>query len=406
MPRIRPAATLRLVVVLGCLSALAPLAVDMYLPGWPAIQDSLDASASAVQLTLTAFLLGLAVGQLFSGPLSDRLGRRGPLLWGVGAFVVTSLACALAPSIGVLVGLRFLQGVAGGAGIAIGRAIVRDLGGGDDAARNFAMLILITNVGPIIAPVLGAQLLHVTDWRGIFTVLAAVILVLLAVSWRAVPETLAAGNRTTGGLRAIGAALHEVGRDRVFLGYAVSSGLVFSAMMAYIAGSPFVLQDIYGLSPQMFSVVFAVNGLGIVVVTHFSRRLIGRFTPRALLLVGMGMTSTGAAILAAAVAAGDAPVAVILVAFFLIVSSIGLVHPNSTTLAMAGHPRVAGSASALLGVLQGTVSALVAPLVGIAGTDTAVPLAVVIVGLVVFGWLTLLPTRAQRTVPVEAPSVV
>jgi MFS transporter, DHA1 family, multidrug resistance protein len=281
---------------------------------------------------------------------------------------------------------------------------VRDLGSGDDAARNFALLILITNVGPIVAPVVGGQLLHVTDWRGIFVVLAAVAFVLLVVSWRTVPETLVAGARSTGGLGAMGAAMREVGSDRIFLGYAIASGLVFSAMLAYIAGSPFVLQEIYGLSPQEFAAVFALNGLGIVLVTQVTRRLIGRFTPRALLLAGMGITSVGAAILGVAVAAGDAPVAVILVAFFLLVSSIGLVQPNSTTLAMAEHPRVAGTASALLGLLQSSAGALVAPLVGIAGTDTAVPLAILIVGLVGLGWASLLLTRAKRTVPVEAPS--
>jgi MFS transporter, DHA1 family, multidrug resistance protein len=402
----RPAATLRLVVVLGCLAAFAPLAVDMYLPAWPAIQRTLDSSASAVQLTLTAFLLGIAAGQLLAGPLSDRLGRRRPLLLGVAGFVAASALCAAAPSIAVLVLLRFVQGLAGGAGIAVGRAVVRDLGSGDDAARNFSLLILINNIGPIIAPVVGGQLLHVTDWRGIFVVLAVVALVLLVVAARVIPETLTQGARTTGGLGAMGAALREVGSDRAFLGYAISSGLAFSAMLAYIAGSSFVLQDIYDVSPQAFGAFFALNGLGLVVVTTINGRLIGRLTPRTLLLTGMVVTSAGAAILAVAVAAGDAPVGAILPAFFLIVASMGLVQPNSTTLAMAPHPHVAGSASALLGVLQSSGGALVAPLVGIAGTGSAVPLAVIIAGLVGGAWLALLLTRAAHRVPVEAPSAV
>lgn len=403
--RARPAATLRLVVVLGCVGAFAPLAVDMYLPGWPDIQRTLESSASAVQLTLTTFLLGIAAGQLMAGPLSDRLGRRLPLLIGVAGFVGVSVLCAAAPSIAWLVVLRFVQGVAGGAGIAVARAVVRDLGSGDDAARNFSLLILINNIGPIVAPVAGGQLLYVTDWRGIFLVLGLAALALLAVAWRVIPETLAHGARSTGGLGAMGAALREVGSDRAFLGYALSSGLTFSAMLAYIAGSSFVLQDIYGLSPQAFGACFALNGLGLVIVTHLNGRLIGRFTPRALLLAGMVVSTVGAATLGIAVATGDAPLAAVLSAFFLLVASLGLVQPNSTTLAMAPHPHVAGSASALLGVLQSSGGALVAPLVGIAGTQSAVPLAVVIAVLTAGAWLALLLTRAPRRVPAPRSAV-
>jgi DHA1 family bicyclomycin/chloramphenicol resistance-like MFS transporter len=401
---LHPAATVRLVVVLGCLAAFAPLAVDMYLPAWPDIQDTLGTSASAVQLTLTSFLLGISGGQLVSGPLSDRFGRRTPLLLGVGGFVLASVACAAAPSIGVLVVLRFVQGFAGGAGIAVGRAVIRDLGSGDDAARNFSLLILINNLGPIVAPVAGGQLLRVTDWRGTFLVLAGVAAVLLVTAWRTIPETLAFASRSTGGLGAMGAALREVGSDRAFLGYALSSGLTFSALLAYLSGSSFVLQDIYGLSPQEFSLFFALNGVGLVAVTHVNSRLVGRVRPRTLLLAGIVMCTVGAVNLAVVVAAGVEPVWAILPAFFLIVSSVGLVQPNSTTLAMAPHPHVAGSASALLGVLQSSGGALVAPLVGVAGTDSAVPLAIIIATLVAGAWVALLLTRAAHAAPVEAPS--
>ena len=401
----QPAVSTRLMVLLGCLGAFVPLAVDMYLPGWPDVQRTLDASASAVQLTLTTFLLGLAAGQLVAGPLSDRVGRRLPLLAGIGGFVVASVACALAPTIGALIVLRFVQGFAGGAGISVSRAIVRDLGDGELAARNFSLLILVNNLGPIVAPVAGGQLLHVTDWRGIFVVLAGAAVVLLAVAYRVVPETLTAGARSAGGLGAMGAALREVGRDRVFLGYAISSGLVFAALLAYIAGSSFVLQDIYGLSPQAFSLFFAANGLGLVAMTHVNSRLIGRLSPHALLLIGLGVTTLGAATLAVAVAASTSVVA-ILPGFFLIVTSLGFVQPNATALAMEGHPRVAGSASALLGLLQSVGGAVVAPVVGIAGTATAVPLAIVVGLLVAGAWVALLLTRAPRRIPVEAPSVV
>jgi MFS transporter, DHA1 family, multidrug resistance protein len=315
------------------------------------------------------------------------------------------VACALAPTIGALIVLRFVQGFAGGAGVSVSRAIVRDLGDGELAARNFSLLILVNNLGPIVAPVAGGQLLHVTDWRGIFMVLAGAAVILLAVASRVVPETLSAGARTAHGLGAMGAALREVGRDRVFLGYATSSGLVFAALLAYIAGSSFVLQDIYGLSPQAFSLFFAANGLGLVAMTHVNGRLIGRLSPHALLLIGLGVTTLGAATLAVAVAVSTSVVA-ILPAFFLIVTSLGFVQPNATTLAMEGHPRVAGSASALLGLLQSVGGAVVAPLVGIAGTATAVPLAIVVAALVVGAWAALLLTRAPRPVPVEATSTV
>jgi DHA1 family bicyclomycin/chloramphenicol resistance-like MFS transporter len=201
-------------------------------------------------------------------------------------------------------------------------------------------------------------------------------------------------------------ALREVGRDRVFLGYGISSGLVFGALLAYIAASSFVLQDIYGLSPQAYSLFFAANGLALVAATHLNGRLIGRVAPHTLLLVGLGLTTLGAANLAVAVAIPDSPVGAVLPAFLLIVMSIGFVQPNATALAMEGHPRVAGSASALLGLLQSVGGAVVAPVVGLAGTGTAVPLAIVVGVLVAGAWVALLLTRAPRPVPVEAPSVV
>ena len=196
----------------------------MYLPGWPDIQRTLDASASAVQLTLTTFLLGIAAGQLVAGPLSDRLGRRHPAAHRRRRLRRRVGPCALAPTIAALVVLRFVQGFAGGAGISVGRAVVRDLGSGETAARNFSMLILINNIGPIVAPVAGGQLLHVTDWRGIFLVLAGAAARVVRVAFRVVPETLEVGSRTVGGLGAMSAALREVTRDRVFLGYACRRG--------------------------------------------------------------------------------------------------------------------------------------------------------------------------------------
>ena len=220
----------------------------------------LDASASAGQLTLTACLVGLAAGQLLAGPISDARGRRRPLLIGLAMYVITSGLCALAPSVLTLIAARFVQGLAGAAGIVIARAIVRDLYSGVEAARVFATLILVNGLAPILAPVLGAQLLHVTDWRGVFVVLSGIGWLLVVAAYRGIPETNV--RRTSGGLAATGASFRALLRDFGFMGNVLAAGFAFGAMFAYIAGSPFVLEDVYDVSPQGFSLIFAVNALG------------------------------------------------------------------------------------------------------------------------------------------------
>jgi DHA1 family bicyclomycin/chloramphenicol resistance-like MFS transporter len=376
-PAPSPRQRARLIFVLGALTAFGPLSIDMYLPGLPALASTFDAPAWAAQLTLTACLAGLALGQIVAGPLSDRFGRRVPVLLGVGAYAVLSALCALAPSVFPLVGLRLLQGLAGAAGIVIARAVVRDLHSGHEAARFFSLLMLVNGAAPILAPVLGGQILGVTSWRGVFVVLAAIGVLLLAASAWALPETLAPERRHPGGvadtLRTFGRLL----RDRTFLGYALACGLCFGAMFAYIAGSPFVLQEIYGASPQLYSFIFAVNALGIVGASQANRALVGRFEPRA---IARGAQATqalaGLALLVAvAVGTGVWPVVILL---FVVVASLGLVMPNATALALADHPEVAGSASGLLGVMQFMVGAAAAPLVGVGGTDTALPMAAAI----------------------------
>jgi MFS transporter, DHA1 family, multidrug resistance protein len=400
----RPA---RLIFILGALTAFGPLSIDMYLPGLPDLAATLDAPAWAAQLTLTACLAGLALGQIVAGPLSDRLGRRAPLLAGVSAYAGASLLCALAPSVYALVGLRFVQGLAGAAGIVIARAVVRDMYTGREAARFFSMLMLVNGAAPILAPVLGGQVLEVTSWRGVFVVLAAIGVLLAAAAALGLPETLDSARRHPGG---VGATLRTFGRllaDRGFLGHALACGLSFGAMFAYIAGSPFVLQEIYGASPQLFSVMFAANALGIVAASQLNRVLIGRFEPRAIMVAALGVQAFAGVTLLVAVAVGTGvwPVVVLL---FAVVSSLGLVMPNATALALADHPDVAGSASGLLGVMQFIVGATTAPLVGVAGTDTALPMAMLIAALGVGGVLaaTVLAggarvpaARTVRTVP-------
>jgi DHA1 family bicyclomycin/chloramphenicol resistance-like MFS transporter len=366
----RTRSTLSLALLLGGLSAVGPLSLDMYLPGLPELGRDLSASTSATQLTLTACLAGLALGQLVAGPLSDRLGRRLPVLVGTALFGAASLACVFAPSIGVLVALRFLQGVGGAAGIVIGRAVVRDLYSGDASAKLFSSLMLVGGVAPILAPVWGAQVLAFTTWHGVFVVLAVIGVALLVAAAVALPESLAPGPRAPSDLRGLL-------RDRRFVALTLTSGLMMAAMFAYIAGSPFVLQTIHGLSEQAYSLVFALNGVGILGASFASRRLIGRVRPAQLLLAGVTMGGTGAALLLAAVLV-DAPVGVLLLAFFLVVASIGLVSPNATALALADHPRNAGAASALLGTSQFLLGAAAAPLVGLAGEHDALPMAITI----------------------------
>jgi DHA1 family bicyclomycin/chloramphenicol resistance-like MFS transporter len=369
-----------LVVALGTLTAFGPLSLDMYLPGLPELARDLGVSAATAQLTLAACMVGLAAGQLLAGPLSDARGRRRPLLAGLALYALVSALCALAPSIWTLLPLRFLQGAAGAAGIVIARAVVRDLHEGEAAARFYALLTLVNGLAPIVAPIAGGQLLGHTDWRGIFWVLAAIGVALLLVGWRFVPETLPPGERHTGGLRATTGVFGTLLRDRVFVGYSLAQGLGAAMMFCYIAGSPFVLQEIHGLSEQQFSVVFAVNALGIVLFAQLSARLVGRLGPRRLLAAGLWTGLAGAAGLLLAVVLG-AGLAAIVPAFFVIVGSLGLVSPNATALALAGDPAIAGSASALLGLSQFALGAAFAPLAGVGGADTALPLAVVIAAL-------------------------
>ncbi len=366
-----------LVVLLGAISAFGPVSMDTYLPGLPELGRDLGVSASQAQLTLTACLIGLATGQLLAGPVSDARGRRGPLLVGLVLFVAASLACAVAPDIWTLTLARLVQGASGAAGIVIARAVVRDLYSGSEMARVFSLLMLVNGLAPILAPIVGAQLLGVTSWRGIFFVLAGFGVVLVVAAWLGLRESLPPERRHGGGLGVTLRVFRSLVADRAFLGYVLACGFAMAAMFAYIAGSPFVLQEIYGVSPTGFSAAFALNAGGIMAMGAVSSQLVGRHGPARLLRAGLALQLTGAAALVAVVAAG-AGLVPLLVSLFAVVSSIGLVLPNATALALADHPRTAGSASALLGLAQFLFGAATAPLVGVGGTGTAVPMAIVI----------------------------
>jgi DHA1 family bicyclomycin/chloramphenicol resistance-like MFS transporter len=368
------------VFVIGALSALAPLSIDTYLPALPALSDDLSASPGQVQLTIAGCLVGLALGQLAAGPISDSVGRRAPLLVGLGLYTLASLLCAFAPTVWLLTAFRIVQGASGAAGVVIGRAIARDLYEGAAVVRLFGLTMLVGGLAPVLAPVAGAQLLRVASWRGTFVALALIGLVLLVAIAATVRETLAPERRVSRGFAGIRTSFAIVSRDGDFVGYVCANALPFAAMFVYIAGSPYVLQDVYGLSPQAFSAAFALNAIGIVTAAQIGGRLAGRVHPRRLLACGLGISATGAAGLLAT-ALVDGPLVAILVSLFLVVGAIGLVLPNATALALRHHRDRAGSASAVLGATQFTIGGLAAPVVGLVGTGSAVPMAALIAGL-------------------------
>ncbi len=368
---------LRLTLILGALSAFGPLSMDMYLPGLPSLTRDLGASASTGQLTLTGCMLGIAAGQLFTGPVSDSLGRRRPLLVGLAGYIAASLACAGAPSIWTLIVLRFIQGTLGGVGVVIARAVVRDLFRGAAAARVFALLMAVMGVAPVFAPLVGGQALAVTSWRGIFILLAAIGVPLLLATVLWLPETLPPERRHGGGLVVTLGTFRRLLADRSFMPPAITFSLACAAMFAYIAGASFVLEDVYGVSPQTFSVVFAVNSAGLIAASQVGGRLVGRVGAPALLRYGVFGVALGSigVVVATVTHAGLAP---LLIALFVILSSNGIVFPNATATALAEQEGALGSASALLGVGQFGTGAVLAPLVGIGGSADALPMGILI----------------------------
>ncbi len=356
----------------------------MYLPGLPAMTAQLHTTPAVAQLSLTACLVGMAVGQLVAGSLSDALGRRRPLLTGLTVYVLASVLCALTSSAGVLVGLRLVQGLAGAAGIVIARAVVRDLRSGRGAVKLFASLMLVSGAAPILGPTLGAGLLRLTSWRGIFLTMAAFGALLLVAATVGLRETLPPDRRHGGGLRSVTGSFRVLGTDRSFIGYVLTTGLVFAALFAYISGSPYVLQGVYGLSQQSYGLVFGVNSLGIVGTNQLSGLLVNRYRSEHLLLVGLGALGT-AGVYLTVVALLDPGLPAVLIGLFGLVASVGLVMPHLTALALHEHAHRAGSASALLGTGQFVTGALAAPLVGAVGTASALPMAVVIATLTLAG---------------------
>jgi MFS transporter, DHA1 family, multidrug resistance protein len=368
----------QLVLVLGAMIALGPLTIDMYLPALPQVARELHASDSGVQFTLTGMLGGLAFGQLVIGPLSDALGRRRPLLAGVAVHTVASLLCALAPDVVSLSAVRVLQGFAGAAISVNAMATVRDLFVGIAAARLLSRLMLVIGAAPVLAPSLGGLILQYTSWRGIFVVLAVFGLVMAAVAAFGLRETLPPHRRRSARPLATLRTFRSLLRDPTFVALVFVAGLMMSALFSYVSGSSFVLQGVYGLDEQTFGLVFGCNAVGIVLGTQLNPLLLRRFRPSQVLTFAVLAAGSAAALMVLTTATGFGGLYGLLVPLALVVACCGLALPNTPALALSRHGEAAGTAAAMLGAVQFGVGAVTAPLVGVLGTDTAVPMAAVI----------------------------
>ena len=366
----------KMALILGLLSAIGPFAIDMYLPALPAIGQSLGADVTAVQLSLTAFFLSLGVGQLLYGPVSDMLGRKPPLYFGLVVFTLASIGCALATSIATLIVLRFIQGLGAAAGMAIPRAVVRDLHTGNEAARLMSLLILVFSVSPILAPLAGSAVIAVTGWRGVFWGVTLAGLAGLVLIYTLLDETRPASDRVESSL---GSALRAYGvllRDTHYLGLVFIGSSAMAGFFVYLAGSPFVLINHYGLTPTMYSLAFSVNAIAFIGASQFTGALGERFG--LVRVVKMAATASGVVMLAllAYYLAGGDQLAVLMVLYFIASAFMGLVIPTTSVLALEKHGAIAGTASALLGTLQMLTGAAAMGVVGLFSNGKPLPMVV------------------------------
>lgn len=376
----RPRLTGVVVANVVLLTMIAPLATDMYVPAFPLVGDDLGASATGVQLTLTTFFVGMALGQLVGGPVSDQRGRRGPLLASLVVMVLASVVCALSPTIGVMLAARAVQGFSGGWAMVIARSLVVDLAAGSRLVRTLNVVQGVAGVAPVVGPLLGAAVLQLSHWRVSFWLLAAWSAVMLVTVALTVPESLPAAQRQRGGLRQLRRAAGEVLRSRGFVGHLVVTASSMGVTFAYVATSAFVLQSMNGLSPVQYSLDFALNAVGLTVATFAAARLAGRVPTRAVIAAGL-LATAAAGVLLLVGALLSMPLWVALVGFFVLMSAQGLVGPNAGALASGAVPGHRGTGSAVLGFLQWTTAGLVAPVAGLGGDRTAVPMALIVLGL-------------------------
>jgi len=375
-----------LTVFLGLMTAMAPLATDMYLPALPTVQLDLGISASLAQMTLTMTLIGMALGQIFAGPVSDRYGRKRPLAVGMVIFTIATIGCFVAQDIMVFLFFRFVAGFAGASGIVIAKAIARDVCEGPELTKFFAMLMMVNGLAPIIAPVIGGQILLFTSWRGVFAVLIAVGIFQLMATL-VYKETLPLDKRLPN-LKDSFAKFPQLLQNRYFLGHCLVQCFVFGSFFAYLSGSSFVFQNIFQVSPQLYSLIFGGIGAGLLVMGMLPARLAGRVSDVKMLKVSIEIPLAGAVLLWAGFYF-KADMEIILPLLFLTIVPLSVMGAASFSLALSRQGKNAGSASALVGFFSMILGGCMMPLVGIAGENTAIPMCVIMLsgyglGYVVF----------------------
>jgi len=382
-------------VALGLLAAFAPTAIDLYLSAFPEMTADLGAEPSGIQMSLAGFYVGAALGQPVFGPLSDRFGRRGPLLVGLLICVLASAVAALAPTLAVLVAARVVQGFSAAAGMVIGRAMVSDLATGNSAAKALSLMMVISGVAPVLAPTLGSILGHLSNWRGILwglAVFAAALLLLVALG---VKESHTRERRAQLKADASGLGRRSALGSRLFLGNVFTMAFSAAVMFAYVAASPFFYQGMFGMDPVQYGLMFGANAVVIVTINWYSARLIGRFSVRAILVAGVSVMVAASLVFLLLGLAGIGN-GWLIVPLFVAVAFSGAVLPKAAALALAEVPHVAGTGSAVLGTVQFLVGAAVTPLVSLAGEHTAVPFAIVLASAAAIMGISCLAARPAR----------
>lgn len=359
--------SVKYVLMLGALAALPAVTTDMYLPSLPAVVDDLETTQAAAQLTLSGILLGGGVGQLVIGPFSDRYGRRLPLMIGISLHIVISLLCSITPSIETLVGLRVLQGFFNAAAAVVAIAVIRDRFIGAEAARVLSRLMLVIGLAPLLAPTMGQAIAGLWHWRAVFYALAVIGMVLVAIVWKFMPETLPEDLRSPGRPRHVAGAYWSLLRDKHFMALAVIPGLGLALIMSYVVGSPFVLQNEYGFTQQQFALVFALNGAALVLSAQLNAALVRKVPPARLLRAAVLVQLVLALVLFAAVATGTGGALGLLAGLWLVLGAQGMIPANAFVLALHNYGHMAGTAAAVIGALQSGVAGLVCPLVGLLG---------------------------------------